>query len=76
MGWPRCAVKHFTTGLPSAHERGILGIFQNYQGRPSDAEMMRAQTGVAELAEPLGFDPGALRLVQGPKEEFTAPEHG
>jgi alkanesulfonate monooxygenase SsuD/methylene tetrahydromethanopterin reductase-like flavin-dependent oxidoreductase (luciferase family) len=35
---------------------GILGIFQNYQGRSSDAEMMRAEMGVAELAEPLGFD--------------------
>ena len=35
---------------------GILGIFQNYQGRSSDAAMMRAEIGVAELAEPLGFD--------------------
>ena len=35
---------------------GILGIFQNYQGRASDAEMMRDELRVAELAEPLGFD--------------------
>jgi alkanesulfonate monooxygenase SsuD/methylene tetrahydromethanopterin reductase-like flavin-dependent oxidoreductase (luciferase family) len=35
---------------------GILGIFQNYQGRTSDAEMMRAELRIAELAEPLGFD--------------------
>ena len=35
---------------------GILGIFQNYQGRASDAEMMRDEMRVAELAEPLGFD--------------------
>ena len=35
---------------------GILGIFQNYQGRESDAEMMRDEMRVAELAEPLGFD--------------------
>jgi alkanesulfonate monooxygenase SsuD/methylene tetrahydromethanopterin reductase-like flavin-dependent oxidoreductase (luciferase family) len=35
---------------------GILGIFQNYQGRASDADMMRDELRVAELAEPLGFD--------------------
>jgi alkanesulfonate monooxygenase SsuD/methylene tetrahydromethanopterin reductase-like flavin-dependent oxidoreductase (luciferase family) len=35
---------------------GILGIFQNYQGRTSDAEMMRDELRIAELAEPLGFD--------------------
>jgi alkanesulfonate monooxygenase SsuD/methylene tetrahydromethanopterin reductase-like flavin-dependent oxidoreductase (luciferase family) len=35
---------------------GILGIYQNYQGRVSDAEMMRAELRVADLAEPLGFD--------------------
>ena len=35
---------------------GILGIYQNYQGRTSDAEMMRAEMRIAELAEPLGFD--------------------
>ena len=35
---------------------GILGIYQNYQGRTSDAEMMRDELRIAELAEPLGFD--------------------
>jgi alkanesulfonate monooxygenase SsuD/methylene tetrahydromethanopterin reductase-like flavin-dependent oxidoreductase (luciferase family) len=35
---------------------GILGIFQNYQGRASDADTMRDELRVAELAEPLGFD--------------------
>ena len=35
---------------------GILGIFQNYQGRVSDEEHVRAELRVAELAEPLGFD--------------------
>ena len=35
---------------------GILGIFQNYLGRGSDAEMMREEMRIAELAEPLGFD--------------------
>jgi len=35
---------------------GILGIFQNYQGRVSDAEHVQCELRVAELAEPLGFD--------------------
>lgn len=35
---------------------GILGIFQNYLGRISDEEMMRNESHLAELAEPLGFD--------------------
>jgi alkanesulfonate monooxygenase SsuD/methylene tetrahydromethanopterin reductase-like flavin-dependent oxidoreductase (luciferase family) len=35
---------------------GVLGIFQNYQGRTGDDEMMRAEMRIAELAEPLGFD--------------------
>jgi alkanesulfonate monooxygenase SsuD/methylene tetrahydromethanopterin reductase-like flavin-dependent oxidoreductase (luciferase family) len=35
---------------------GILGIFQNYQGRVSDAEHVQSELRVAELAEPLGFD--------------------
>jgi alkanesulfonate monooxygenase SsuD/methylene tetrahydromethanopterin reductase-like flavin-dependent oxidoreductase (luciferase family) len=35
---------------------GILGIYQNYQGRTSDAEMMSAEMRIADLAEPLGFD--------------------
>jgi alkanesulfonate monooxygenase SsuD/methylene tetrahydromethanopterin reductase-like flavin-dependent oxidoreductase (luciferase family) len=35
---------------------GILGIFQNYQGRVSDEEHVRSEMRIAELAEPLGFD--------------------
>jgi alkanesulfonate monooxygenase SsuD/methylene tetrahydromethanopterin reductase-like flavin-dependent oxidoreductase (luciferase family) len=35
---------------------GILLIFQNYLGRGRDEDMVRAETRVAELAEPLGFD--------------------
>lgn len=34
---------------------GILGIFQNYQGRESDEAMVRAEMRLAELAEPLGY---------------------
>jgi alkanesulfonate monooxygenase SsuD/methylene tetrahydromethanopterin reductase-like flavin-dependent oxidoreductase (luciferase family) len=37
-------------------EVGILLIFQNYQGRASDTEMVRDQMRLAEHAEPLGFD--------------------
>jgi hypothetical protein len=37
---------------------GILLIFQNYLGRGRDEDMVRAETRVAELAEPLGFDKG------------------
>ena len=35
---------------------GILGIYQNYQGREGDDAMIRAELRVAELAEELGFD--------------------
>ncbi len=35
---------------------GILGIYQNYLGRGTDDQMMRAELRIAELAEPLGFD--------------------
>ncbi|MEN8184471.1 MAG: LLM class flavin-dependent oxidoreductase, partial [Myxococcota bacterium] len=35
---------------------GILLIFQNYLGRGTDEDMVRAEMRVAELAEPLGFD--------------------
>jgi alkanesulfonate monooxygenase SsuD/methylene tetrahydromethanopterin reductase-like flavin-dependent oxidoreductase (luciferase family) len=35
---------------------GILLLFQNYQGRGRDAEMVRDQMRLAERAEPLGFD--------------------
>ena len=34
---------------------GILQIFQNYLGRSSDAEMVRGEMRLAELAEELGF---------------------
>ena len=37
-------------------EVGILSIFQNYMGRGDDAEMVRGEMRLAELAEPLGFD--------------------
>ena len=37
-------------------EVGILTIFQNYMGRGDDAEMVRGEMRLAELAEPLGFD--------------------
>ena len=37
-------------------DAGILLIFQNYLGRGDDAEMVRAQMHIADLAEPLGFD--------------------
>ena len=35
---------------------GLLLIFQNYLGRGKDAEMVRAELGLAERAEDLGFD--------------------
>lgn len=35
---------------------GILLIFQNYQGRRSDADVVRDELRLADLAEPLGFD--------------------
>ena len=37
-------------------EVGILAIFQNYQGKYDDAEMVRNELRIADLAEPLGFD--------------------
>jgi alkanesulfonate monooxygenase SsuD/methylene tetrahydromethanopterin reductase-like flavin-dependent oxidoreductase (luciferase family) len=45
---------------------GILLIFQNYQGRRSDAAMVRDQMQLAELAEPLGYD-----AVWPPEHHFT-----
>jgi alkanesulfonate monooxygenase SsuD/methylene tetrahydromethanopterin reductase-like flavin-dependent oxidoreductase (luciferase family) len=45
---------------------GILLIFQNYQGRGSDDEMVRAQMRLADLAEPLGFD-----VLWPPEHHFT-----
>ena len=45
---------------------GILLIFQNYQGRVSDAEMVRDQIRIADLAEPLGFD-----SLWPPEHHFT-----
>ena len=45
---------------------GILLIFQNYQGRTSDEEMVRDQIRIAELAEPLGFD-----SLWPPEHHFT-----
>ncbi len=35
---------------------GLLLIFQNFQGRQSDTEMVRDQMHLADLAEPLGYD--------------------
>jgi alkanesulfonate monooxygenase SsuD/methylene tetrahydromethanopterin reductase-like flavin-dependent oxidoreductase (luciferase family) len=37
-------------------EVGLLLIFQNYLGRGRDADVVRNEMRVAELAEPLGFD--------------------
>ena len=45
---------------------GILLIFQNYQGRRPDAEMVADQIRIAELAEPLGFD-----SLWPPEHHFT-----
>ncbi len=45
---------------------GILLIFQNYQGRGSDADMIRDQMHLAQLAEPLGFD-----VLWPPEHHFT-----
>src|SRR5262247_1682078 len=45
---------------------GLLLIFQNYQGRQSDAEMVRDQMRLAELAEPLGYS-----SVWPPEHHFT-----
>lgn len=35
---------------------GLLAIFQNYQGRGEDADMVKGEMKLADLAEPLGFD--------------------
>ena len=45
---------------------GLLLIFQNYQGRRSDAEMVRDQMHLALQAEPLGYD-----AVWPPEHHFT-----
>ena len=45
---------------------GLLLIFQNFQGRQNDAEMVRDQMHLAELAEPLGYD-----AVWPPEHHFT-----
>ena len=45
---------------------GILLIFQNYQGRYSDEQMVRDQIRIADLAEPLGFD-----SLWPPEHHFT-----
>ena len=45
---------------------GLLLIFQNYQGRRSDAEMVRDQMHLALQAEPLGYD-----SVWPPEHHFT-----
>jgi len=45
---------------------GLLLIFQNFQGRRSDAEMVRDQMHLALLAEPLGYD-----AVWPPEHHFT-----
>ncbi len=45
---------------------GILLIFQNYQGRGSDADMVRDQIRIADLAEPLGYD-----SLWPPEHHFT-----
>ena len=45
---------------------GILLIFQNYQGRYSDEQMVRDQIRLADLAEPLGFD-----SLWPPEHHFT-----
>jgi len=47
-------------------EVGLLLIFQNYQGRGSDADMMRDQMRLALLAEELGYD-----KVWPPEHHFT-----
>jgi alkanesulfonate monooxygenase SsuD/methylene tetrahydromethanopterin reductase-like flavin-dependent oxidoreductase (luciferase family) len=47
-------------------DAGILLIFQNYQGRGDDADMMRDQMRLARLAEELGFD-----KLWPPEHHFT-----
>ena len=37
-------------------EVGILLVFQNYMGQARDEDVVRNETRIAELAEPLGFD--------------------
>ena len=45
---------------------GLLLIFQNYQGRQADSEMVADQIRIAELTEPLGFD-----SLWPPEHHFT-----
>lgn len=45
---------------------GLLLIFQNYQGRADDADMVREQMRLADLAEPLGYD-----ALWPPEHHFT-----
>jgi alkanesulfonate monooxygenase SsuD/methylene tetrahydromethanopterin reductase-like flavin-dependent oxidoreductase (luciferase family) len=45
---------------------GVLLIFQNYQGRGRDEDMVRDQMHLADLAEPLGFD-----SLWPPEHHFT-----
>jgi alkanesulfonate monooxygenase SsuD/methylene tetrahydromethanopterin reductase-like flavin-dependent oxidoreductase (luciferase family) len=45
---------------------GLLLIFQNFQGRQSDTDMVRDQMRLADLAEPLGYD-----AVWPPEHHFT-----
>jgi alkanesulfonate monooxygenase SsuD/methylene tetrahydromethanopterin reductase-like flavin-dependent oxidoreductase (luciferase family) len=47
-------------------DAGILLIFQNYQGRGSDADVMRDQMRLALLAEALGYD-----KLWPPEHHFT-----
>jgi alkanesulfonate monooxygenase SsuD/methylene tetrahydromethanopterin reductase-like flavin-dependent oxidoreductase (luciferase family) len=47
-------------------DAGILLIFQNYQGRGSDANMVRDQMHLADLVEPLGYD-----ALWPPEHHFT-----
>jgi alkanesulfonate monooxygenase SsuD/methylene tetrahydromethanopterin reductase-like flavin-dependent oxidoreductase (luciferase family) len=47
-------------------DTGILLIFQNYQGRGSDADMVRDQMYLADLVEPLGYD-----ALWPPEHHFT-----
>jgi alkanesulfonate monooxygenase SsuD/methylene tetrahydromethanopterin reductase-like flavin-dependent oxidoreductase (luciferase family) len=37
-------------------EVGILLVFQNYRGEHDDADIVRNETAIATMAEPLGFD--------------------
>src|SRR6185369_8556541 len=56
---------HFPRGSPSMHV-GMAVIFQNPHDARSDRDVYRADLGLAELAEPLGFD-----SVWGVEHHFT-----